>query len=630
MTRTLLLSVLLVAVFRADAQEWKAQFPDAQAVYTQLACEVTIKNSDGKLSATTTYTEDMNFATAQAARMMGRGSIYHSSFNELKNWEAYTQSPEKKKIKVANVSTESSRSDYVFYDDAKTTSFDFAGLVDGVSRHIEYTVAHTDLHLLSPFYIDRYFPVVNGTLKVEFPSSVQLKYIVRGVNADKVNFVETRKRDKVTYTFTVKNSTGAPHYGDAPDNSWYATHIIFYIEKFENGGQWTNFLSNVDDLYKYNYAFIKDVNPDPGIELRQITESLIKEARTDTEKARRIYRWVQEHIKYVAFEDGMGGFVPRAPQLVCSRRFGDCKDMASILTSMLRMAGVKAYYTWIGTRHLPYRYAEVPLPVTDNHMICTVLLGDQYVFLDGTDSDCIFGFPSSHIQGKDALVAISETEYKVLTVETVQPEKNRYEDSTFLELGPEGLTGKLRIHLTGYLSDNMHSLLNYKNEKEREEYFRNRFSRGNNKIRFSNWKMTIAPDRNDTWVTADFVLPDYARKVGDEWIVNLNLYRRYEHEEIDYPKRRSPVSYNYLAREQYNTFLKMPAGYKVSYLPQGEQFNNDVWGFSLQYAQNKEGLSLTQNFENRFMLIQPDQFERWNKVLERLFPHYKQTVVLSK
>ncbi|GAB4091653.1 transglutaminase domain-containing protein [Flaviaesturariibacter terrae] len=632
MMRSILTTTLFVVLSGgfAAAQDWKQQFPDAQAVYTQVGCEVQIKNNGGKLTASTTYTEDMNFATAQAARMMGRGSIYHGSFSELKSWDAYTQSADRKKMKVANVSTESSRSDYVFYDDAKTTSFDFAGLSDGVSRHIEYTLTHSDLHLLSPFYLDRYFPVLNGTLKVEFPSNVQVKYLVRGINADKVQFAETRKRDKVTYTFTVNGNKGAAYYGDAPDNSWYATHIIFYIEKYEANGQWTNWLSDVNDLYKYNYNFIREVNSDPGIELKQITEGLVKDVTTEREKARRIYQWVQAHIKYVAFEDGMGGFVPRPAQLVCSRRFGDCKDMASILTSMLRIAGLKAYYTWIGTRHLPYRYSEVPLPIVDNHMICTVQIDDKYIFLDGTDSDCIFGFPSSHIQDKQALVSISENEYKLLTVETVPPEKNRCVDSTFLELGPEGLTGKLRVHLTGYLSDNMYGLLNYKNEKEREEYFRSRFNRGNNKIRFSNWKMTVSEDRNDSWVTADFVLPDYARKVGDEWIVNLNLMRPYEHEEIDFPKRNSPISYNFLASNEYSTVLKVPAGYKVSYLPEGEQFRNDVWGFELKYGQTKESLSLTQRFENHFMMLQPDQFERWNKVLEHLFPHFKQTVVLSK
>jgi hypothetical protein len=125
-------------------------------------------------------------------------------------------------------------------------------------------------------------------------------------------------------------------------------------------------------------------------------------------KARRIYNWVQKNIKYVAFEQGMEGFVPREANLVCNRRFGDCKDMSSILTVMLNTAGVPAYYTWIGTRHLPYRYAETPLPLVDNHMISTIKLNDKFIFLDGTDNNCVFGMPSEHIQGKEALLAMGE------------------------------------------------------------------------------------------------------------------------------------------------------------------------------------------------------------------------------
>ena len=125
-------------------------------------------------------------------------------------------------------------------------------------------------------------------------------------------------------------------------------------------------------------------------------------------KARNIYKWVQQNIKYVAFENGMEGFIPREANLVCSRRYGDCKDMASIMTAMLQHAGVTAYFVWIGTRSLPYEYSQVPLPIADNHMISAIKLDTSFIFLDGTDSHCVFGTPPEHIQGKDALIAITE------------------------------------------------------------------------------------------------------------------------------------------------------------------------------------------------------------------------------
>ncbi|HEX2535236.1 MAG TPA: transglutaminase-like domain-containing protein, partial [Chitinophagaceae bacterium] len=443
-------------------------------------------------------------------------------------------------------------------------------------------------------------------------------------------FTESKKKGLTTYTFTVNNLPASRSYEDAPDNSYYATQVIFYIDQVEENGTWKNFLSTVGDLYRYNYEFIRKTNESVSDELKQLTDSLVRGASTEREKARRIYRWVQTHIKYVAFEEGMEGFVPREASLVCSRRFGDCKDMASILTAMLRHAGLNAYFTWIGSRNLPYRYTETPLPIVDNHMICTVKLGEEYVFLDGTDESCLFGMPASGIQGKEALLAISEKEYKLLEVPVPKKEVNRYTDSTFLRFTDKGLAGTLRVCLTGYHASRLQSALNYRNEKEREEYLKRRFWRGTNKATYSDWKVTPSATGDEVVVTADLELPDYGKKLGEEWILNLNLFKLYEHQEIDFPKRKSPIEHPFLEASSFVTVLQVPAGFKVSYLPKSQQFQNNVWGFNLAYQNSSDRILLTQEFSTNTLLMQPDQFEAWNKVLENLFPHYKQSIVLSK
>jgi transglutaminase-like putative cysteine protease len=627
------LSLAALALFLsqgASGQTVQTPFPNAEAVYTRLACEVTIRNDRGKLTARSSYSEDMLLATDKGVKMMGHGSIYHSSFNELKDWDAYTRTGENKKLKVSHVNTGSSRQDYVFYDDAKETSFDFTGVTPGATRHIEYELFHSDPHLLSPFYFDRYFPVREGELKVVFPSDVQIKYLVKGANAGRVHVEETRRKDKTTYTFSLHDGQSVPGYDNAPGSPYFATHVIFYIDKVEEDGAWKPFLSTPDDLYRYNYGFLKGLNTEIGPDLAHLTDSLTQGVTTDLEKAKRIYQWVQASIKYVAFEEGLEGFVPRQASLVCTRRFGDCKDMASILTAMLTRASVKAYYTWIGTRHLPYRYSETPLPIVDNHMICTVLIDGRYIFLDGTDSDCVFGMPATHIQGKEALVALGENQYKIVTVDVVPKEANTYRDTTYLELTDKGLVGKIKVFITGYYSSDIYGLLNYKNEKERDEDFRARFARGSNKIRFTDWAVQQAPDRNSTWVTANFSLPDYARKLGDEWILNLNLFKLFEGQAIEVDKRKSPVEYRYLTARNFTSVLKLPAGYQVSSMPKGERFANATWGFDLQYRQEKDAIVLSQQIDTDHLLLEQSQFAAWNDALARLLSHYKQTIVLSK
>jgi hypothetical protein len=490
---------------------------------------------------------------------------------------------------------------------------------------------HKDAHLLSPFYFSRGVPVLNSELKISFPKDMNIKYVIRGNGKERVTFKEETKRGEKIYTFTASDMEAERAYGDAPSHSWYSLHVIFYIENYKNEkGELVRYLGNIDDLYKLNYSFIKDLNKETKPVLRELVDSLTRNVSSPEQKARNIYRWVQESVKYVAFEEGMEGFIPRDANLVCTRRFGDCKDMASILTLMLNTAGIPAFYTWIGTRHLPYRYEEVPTPIVDNHMICTILLDGKYIFLDGTDATCVFGLPAEHIQGKEALLSIDENNYKVLTVPVPAKTVNVLTDSTYLELAAEGLKGSVVQARRGYYAMNMNASLNYTIDRDLERLMKNVFNRGSNKFNLSKYNEPVKNDFEEIKVSGDFLLPDYARKAGDDIFINMNLFKHYLNEEIDFPKRNMPIEFSFLFVRNYVTVFKIPAGYKVSYLPASKSFHNKIWGFDLNYEQKGDSIILTQTFSNDHMMLMPDQFQEWNKVLESLFPLYKESVNLTK
>jgi hypothetical protein len=203
-------------------------------------------------------------------------------------------------------------------------------------------------------------------------------------------------------------------------------------------------------------------------------------------------------------------------------------------------------------------------------------------------------------------------------------------DSTFIELTEHGIKGNIKLNLSGYYAMDMHDLLTYTSSKDREKYFKERFRRGSNKFRLDNFEVGDESDLNHILLTAQFDLQDYARKVSDEWFLNLNLFKHYEHEEIDYPKRKTPIQFPYRFIKKYITVLTLPEGYKVSYMPPEKTFKNDVWGFELKYEQSTNRLILSQQFENEHLLLMPDKFQEWNRVLEKLFPAYKENISLSK
>lgn len=624
-------AVLIAATAPAqNLEEIKKNFPGENAVILNHTKHYHLKLKDGQPEAISEEVQELLYLSPNAGSYMSRYSFYTSTFHQVTEYDAYTIPPTGKKIPVKDYKTSQSRSNSVFYDDTKETNFDFPSITPGAVGHLEYTTVHPNPRMLSPHYFSRFVPVINGELKVSFPKEMNVKYMIKGHNKDKLQFASETKKGETTYSFKVTNLAKELSYPDAPDNSYYSLHVIFYIDSYQDGEKRISYMSNLDDLYKLEYSFIRDINKTTSAEIISITDSLVKGTKTNEEKTRKIYKWVQDNIKYVAFEEGMGGFIPREANLVCSRRFGDCKDMASILTVMLKHAGVPAYFTWIGSRALPYDYTEVHLPITDNHMIATVKLDTGYVFLDGTDSYCVFGTPSGHIQGKQALIGISENEYKIIRVPEYSRDNTAVADTTILNLTDKGITGSVNIRLTGYQATDMYRMMNYTNEKDREKYMKNYFNRGSNKFKLNKFEIQQTGSPNEFSLTGQFELQDYGKKVADEWYLNLNLFKFYEHQEIDYPKRTIPIEHEYKGTSKYVTIINIPDGYKLSYLPESKSFRNDVWGFSLTYEQKANQVVLTQHFENNHLLLQPDQFQAWNKVLEHLLPLYKETVSFAK
>lgn len=97
-------------------------------------------------------------------------------------------------------------------------------------------------------------------------------------------------------------------------------------------------------------------------------------------------RLVQDKVRYVGVEVGKGGFFARDPALVVSQGFGDCKDKAVLLVTVLRALGIEAD---VALADLDRGYgldAHIPSPSAFDHMIVRAMLDGQPVWMDPTGS----------------------------------------------------------------------------------------------------------------------------------------------------------------------------------------------------------------------------------------------------
>ncbi|HRI19349.1 MAG TPA: DUF3857 and transglutaminase domain-containing protein [Panacibacter sp.] len=616
-------------------EEIAAKYPNNYAVIQNYSKFITITLKDGLPFAETRTEQEILVLDDKANGIYNKQYVYNSSYNELKELEAYTKVPDGKKYikqKVTDIKTESSRGRSVFYDDTKQSSFDLPSLVKGATGFTGYTQTHKDVHLLSPFYLVSYMPIVHEKFTVTFPAGMEIKYSIRN-DADKaVQVTEDTKGRQHTYTFTANDIKPAERFSNAPSYAYYEPHIIIQLASYTNdNGEKVNYLDGVNDLYKWNYGFISQLDNTKEALLKQLSDSLTAGISSPQEKAKAIYQWVQGNIKYVAFEDGLEGFIPRRAADVCTRRYGDCKDMASILTSLLQLAGLNAYFTWIGTRDIPYDYTEVALPITDNHMIAALNIDSNWIFLDGTDPNCIFGLPSSGIQGKQALIAISKDDYKIIRVPEVNIEKNILVDSTYISITGNGIKGFSSVYYNGYWGNDVYNRLMFSDAKETKDYVKQRMGKASNKFILGDYTINKLNNNNKLVnIQAGFEVPDYGKNIADELFINMNLEKFFANEIIDVDKRKIPVEneYKYIIKQY--TLLELPKSYSVSYLPKDYSLSNEVLSFSIKYSQHGNKIIASQELRNNSLLLQPKDFAVWNNALKQLNNQYQEQVVLEK
>jgi hypothetical protein len=110
--------------------------------------------------------------------------------------------------------------------------------------------------------------------------------------------------------------------------------------------------------------------------IKQEVSALTAGKDTQLQKMQAIANFVQRDIRYVAIALGIGGWQPHAAPDVFAHRYGDCKDKATLMRTMLREIGVESYHVVINTERGSVT-RESPAHNAFNHVIVAIKLPDD-------------------------------------------------------------------------------------------------------------------------------------------------------------------------------------------------------------------------------------------------------------
>jgi transglutaminase-like putative cysteine protease len=632
-----ILPALTASAQNAEVSEAAARYKGEQAITWNHSEKLSLQFEDGRLVGHSDISREVLLLTDRAASQYATDEVYHGFQRALTSIEAATLVPSGSRYKAVRATayrTSYASERNIFYNDMKQTEVSFASLGRFARTRLDYSLVYHDVHYLPPFYFQSPIPQREVSLELRVPRGVKIGYRLSGLHQSQIHLSKDERRNETIYTWTANDMPAAKQYDNAPSYAWYVPQLSVFVTSFDDPktSATTPLLGTVDALYRWYYGFIKNVKLTPDAGMKSLVDSLTKGLSNPRAKAGRIYHWVQDHVRYVAYEDSLGGYVPRDAPLVCSRRFGDCKDMSSLLVTLSRYAGIDAHLAWIGTRDIPYRYEELPTPMNDNHMICMARIDGKWLYMDGTDRDIVFGFPPSMIQDKEALVSIDATHFEVVKTPITPAVQNLTSDTTELELDGNDAAGRISVRLQGYPAWDAAALMRYTSERDRDKVLGKLSNRGSGRYELGNPRFEAdAGGLKPCSISGHVSLPGLACKAGDELYVNLNLQRDFEDDYADGKEREAPISYDYLQSLRKVVMLKIPAGYKLSYLPPDKADGAPgLWNYKFHYEQRGGSIVLSREITTNTLSVAPADFSAHNRLVEGLRDAYKESVVLTK
>jgi len=629
----LLVSPLFTAAQKVETYDnLKIKYAAENAVFVSRKENAVVKIENDKPIIYSDISEDLLLLTDKTSGYVER-QIYWSDFSEIHDLKAYTLVPDGKKYKTNKVNDftpTNDISDGAFYDDSRALRFVYPSLVNGAHSIYSYTEKVNDPHLYGRFFFQSFAPAEDVEYSITFPSNVKIRYTLFNAKDSSIKFSSKVSGKNTTYSWNLHNAQKVKSEEQAPNIAYYVPHLVVLLDEYTVNGETKKVMSDIPSLYDWYYDFVKNVNKEVDPQVKKVVDSITLGVTDSLEKVKKIFNWVQNDITYIAYEDSLGGVIPREASLVCSRRFGDCKDMASTLTEMIRAAGLPAHQTWIGTRDIPYSFKDVPSPIATNHMICAYIQDGKTYFLDATGKDAPFGFFTAMIQGKEALIGMGKDKFEVEKVPEMPMEKNVLTDTTHISINNTHIQGSGAVDASGYEKIIIGRTIQNMEKQERYHFLVGLLQKGNNKFNIDSLAYENLNDRyKQLGIHYNFSLDDYAQKNGNEVYINMDLDKNYMNDLIE-QDRQAPKEIEYKNIKNNVTILDIPKGYKVSYLPEHSNFKNDDFGFDINYTVKDNKIVNEKSVYINTLMVKPKDFDPWNKMIKQLSKAYNETVTLVK
>ncbi|TWR29672.1 DUF3857 domain-containing protein [Mucilaginibacter pallidiroseus] len=429
-----------------------------------------------------------------------------------------------------------------------------------------------------------------------------------------------------TYIWKVANLKAAKPEDDALD--WQITpRVIFAANQFQFDGIPGDF-STWQNYGKWHLAlnqYASDLNPARVQEIQQMTADL----KTDKEKARFLYEYMQHNIRYVSVQLGIGGLKPFAASFVDQKKYGDCKAMSNYMSALLQAVNIPSHYAIVnaGTNAEP---ADERFPNSAfNHVILCVPLKGDTTWLECTSSTQPFGKLGSFTENRRALLVTANGGLLVNTPKSTADD-NQLNSDVQIKLNADG-SAKVKMKLigTGGYRETYVDLASAKLDEQKESLLR--LYRIKQPILFN---LTAAEDKNGL---KEIDLDLEYDKFYEIAAGNKQFYRprAFDLWSITCPpldKRKTDYYFNYPMQKLCTTLIDLPEGFEVESLPANQTLKFTYGNYEVQYVYDtaKNQVKSVAKFNLNSQVIPAAKYTEMQQYMDNIAAAQNKKLVIRK
>ncbi len=517
------------------------------------------------------------------------------------------------------------------YVDARLMHFTMPELTNGCIIDYAYSTNNLGHIMNGEFWRQVFFqtsePVQYYRFTAHIPKKKQLYYQILGPNIEPTITENNYTR---TYTFETRDVPPLTQEYLMPPPQDLAYNISI------------SSLDSWDKLVTWYATLIREQDT-MTTAIQAKTDELLRGTRNRAEKIKRLYEYVATQIRYLGLELGIWAIKPYSADTVLKNGRGDCKDKTTLLSTMLKHAGIPSYPVLISAGDAREIVTEIPSLAYFNHMILAVEAdkGKELLWLDPTASTCAFGdLPAGD---QDRWTLIINPDFLANNTETQQKQNQHNEKSPLAKqlylfqksptLDAEANVKRMNTHLqvkkdmsisvqqeltvTGNFNTKLRAQLAHLHTKEEKTQFLHKEFELDERAKVNDFKIsgldTLKPELT---VRLDWTCDEYLYAIGSQFILELPLIKHPYAELLSEEHRYHPAVIGMALSFEDKITVLAEAPFVIDTLPQAQSLKTDVAEIKLEYTRSKRKAEMHQTVQFHVPRVNPNKIMQLKDIVK--------------